>query len=66
MTATAYLPHVVENVPVSWVFQPGGMLRNNVRGWVEMGVVRVIAGPTKCHVWIDVQRPYHLPIDVQQ
>lgn len=52
------LPVVVENLPASFVFQPDGRLRDKVARARDVGVVRVIAGPEKCHVIVDVKRPY--------
>ena len=56
--ADAYLQTWLHHIPASMVFQPGGRLRENVRHAVDQKVVRVIAGPTACHVRIDTQRPY--------
>jgi hypothetical protein len=59
---TTYLPVTVHDLPSQYAFQPDGKLRDKVRHAVDMKVVRVIAGPEKCHVIIDVQRPYHRAI----
>lgn len=59
MTADAYLPVIVERLPVRMVLRPDGMPRDKVRRAVDMGVVRVIAGPEECDVVIDVKRPYY-------
>jgi len=59
MSADAYLSHTVHDLPASFVFQPGGSVRDRVARAVKMGVVKVIAGPTMCHVSIDIQRPYY-------
>ena len=56
--ADAYLPEWLHHIPADMVFQPGGRLRENVRHAVDQKVVRVIAGPTACHVSIDIRRPY--------
>ena len=56
--ADAYLPVWLHHIPASMIFQPGGRLRENVRHAVDQKVVRVIAGPTACHIRIDIQRPY--------
>ena len=61
MTADAYLPHTVYDVPVAWVIDSEGALFERVRHYVRQGVVRVIAGPEACHVIVDVQRPYYRP-----
>ena len=55
------LPVVVHDLPAYFVFQPDGALRENVRRAVDQGVVRVVAGPEKCHVVVDVRRPYYHP-----
>lgn len=62
MPADAYLTHTVRDLPSSFVFQPGGRLRGKVERAVQMGVVKVIAGPTLCHVIVDIQRPYYRAI----
>lgn len=59
--ADAYLPHVVENVPAFFAFQPDGRLREKVSHAVALGVVRVIAGPEACHIVVDIRRPYSRP-----
>ncbi len=56
--ADAYLPVWVYGLPASFVFQPDGRLRDAVARAVSIGVVRVIAGPTKVHIMVDVKRPY--------
>lgn len=56
--ADAYLPVWLHDIPAYMVFQPGGCLRENVRHAVDQNVVRVFAGPTACHIRIDIQRPY--------
>ena len=61
MTADAYLPHTVHDVPVAWMIDADGVLFERVRHYVRQGVVRVIAGPEACHVIVDVQRPYYRP-----
>jgi hypothetical protein len=61
----ALLPVIVEDLPHNFVFQPGGQLRDKIRRGVEMNVVRVIAGPLKCHVVIDIQRPYYRALSDQ-
>ena len=53
-----YLKTRVEDLPASFVFQPDGMLRDKVRRAVDMGVAKVIAGPTQCDVVVDMKRPY--------
>ena len=57
--ADAYLPVIVESLPAAFVFQPGGQLRDKVRRSVQMGVTRVIAGPEKAHLIINIKRPYY-------
>jgi len=59
MTADAYLPVTVHDLPASFVFQPDGALRDKVRRSVAMGVTRVIAGPELVDVIVDVRRPYY-------
>lgn len=61
MMADAYLPHMVHGVPAEHVFDSEGALFSRVRHYVGLGVVRIIAGPEQCHVWIDVRRPYWRP-----
>lgn len=56
--ADMLLPVVVENLPIRFAFQPDGNLRDKVRHAVNLGVVKVIAGPEQCHMVIDVKRPY--------
>lgn len=60
MTADAYLWHTVPNVPIDYVFF-GSFVRPNIRHYVTKDVVRIIAGPERCHVRINVQRPYYRP-----
>ena len=57
-----YLPVLVTNLPASFVFQPDGALREKVSRAVALKVVRVIAGAEKCHVVVDVKRPYYYPV----
>ncbi|MFB2531000.1 hypothetical protein ACEYYA_02415 [Paracoccus sp. p3-h83] len=59
--AADYLPVIVRNVPAGMIFDGMGRLRHAVRRYVTSGVVRVIAGPVECHVWIDIRRPYFRP-----
>lgn len=59
--ADQYLPHVVFNLPISFVMNNDGTLRDAVRHYVRLGVVRVIAGPDRCHVVVDIRRPYWRP-----
>lgn len=61
MKAHAYLPVVVDHLPAAFVFSADGSLRTDIDIYVKQGVVRVIAGPEECHLWIDVQRPYSRP-----
>lgn len=65
MKADAYLPVWVHDLPIAFAMQPGGALRDNVRRAVDMGVVRVIAGPTQCHVMVDIKRPYYRALPSQ-
>ena len=58
MSAAAYLPVLVSDLPATFVFQPDGALREKIRRAIDMGCVKVIAGPTACHAIIDVKRPY--------
>ena len=55
----ALLPVWVYGLPAEFVFQPDGGLREPVRRCIDKRVVRVIAGPTACHVMVDVKRPYN-------
>ena len=55
----AMLPVWVYALPSAFAFQPDGALRGKVRSAVASGSCRVIAGPTECHVMIDVKRPYY-------
>lgn len=59
MSADAYLTHTVHDLPAAFVFQPDGKLRDKVAHAVTLGVARVIAGPTACHVEVDIRRPYY-------
>ena len=52
------LPVLVEELPIRFVLQPDGTLREKVCHAVELGCVKVIAGPERCHVVVDVKRPY--------
>jgi hypothetical protein len=63
MMADAYLPITVTDIPCYWVFQPDGHLRDRIRS-LPTGVVRVIAGAEKCHVVIDIKRPYFRPVSM--
>ena len=63
-TADAYLPVFVHDVSVDQIMI-AGQLRHPVRAYVDQGVVRVIAGPTHCHLVIDIQRPYFRPRNPQ-
>ena len=49
----------MEYLPASFVFQPDGQLREKVARSRDMGVTRVIAGPERCHLIIDIKRPYY-------
>jgi hypothetical protein len=53
-----YLPVTVTDLPVSFVFQPDGAMREKVSRALSMKVVRVIAGAEKCNVVVDIKRPY--------
>jgi hypothetical protein len=59
--ADMLLPVWVYNLPASFAFQPDGRLREKIAA-LPKGIVRVLAGPTECHVCVDVQRPYNRPI----
>jgi hypothetical protein len=61
MKADAYLPVWVEDLPADFAFQPDGKLRQRVAEAVSNGVVKVVAGPLRCHVRVDVRRPYWRP-----
>lgn len=61
MRAAAYLPVLVKDVPVDMLFS-GSALRPTVAHYVAVGVVKIVAGPERCHVLIDIQRPYHRPV----
>lgn len=61
--ADAYLPVWITDLPAQFVFQPGGMLRLRVAEAVASGVVKVVAGPERCHVRVDIKRPYWRPED---
>jgi hypothetical protein len=56
-----YLPVLITNLPASFVYQPNGALREKVSRAVAIKVVRVIAGAEKCHVVVDIKRPYYYP-----
>jgi hypothetical protein len=57
-----YLPVLVTHLPAHFVFQPDGALREKVSRAVSIKVVRVIAGAEKCHVVVDIKRPYYYPV----
>lgn len=61
MMADAYLPVWVMDLPAVFVFQPGGLLRRPVAEAVASGAVKVVAGPERCHVRVDIKRPYWRP-----
>lgn len=62
MAADAYLPVWVDDLPAEFVFQPGGLMRMRLKCAAKVGVVkRVIAGPERCHVLVDIKRPYCRP-----
>ncbi len=61
MKASAYLPVWVRHLPASVAFSASGALHPKVQRYVKQGVVRVIAGPEKVDLCIDVQRPYFRP-----
>jgi len=61
MTADAYLPVTVYDLPAHVAFEPNGRLRSNYAHAVMLGVARVIAGPTHFHVVVDIRRPYRRP-----
>ena len=61
MTADTYLPIMVRDLPVSVVLGSDGRLKPKVRAYVAQGVVRVMMGPERCDVLIDVRRPYFRP-----
>jgi hypothetical protein len=60
--AVRYIPEIVTDLPASFVFQPNGALREKVSRAVAMKVVRVIAGAERCHVVVDIKRPYYFPV----
>jgi hypothetical protein len=60
MIADAYLPIRVRNLPIEFAFD-GARLRAKVRDYVNLGVVRVHAGPHSCDLTIDIKRPYYRP-----
>lgn len=53
-----YLPVTVTDLSASFVFQPDGAMREKVSRALSMKVVRVIAGAEKCHIVVDIKRPY--------
>lgn len=59
MKADAYLSEIVYDLPASFVFQPDGALRDKVARAISMKAVRVIAGPEKVHVVLNIRRPYY-------
>lgn len=59
--SVCYLPVIVTNLPANFVFQPDGAVREKVSRAVALKVVRVIAGAEKCHVVVDINRPYYYP-----
>ena len=61
--ADAYLPVIVKDLPANFVFQPDGAVRQAIRS-MPSGVVKVIAGAEKCHVIIDIKRPYYRPLSI--
>ena len=61
MSADAYLPHTVRDVPVGWLIGQDGAVYPGVAQYVAQGVVRIIAGPERAHCIIHVKRPYYRP-----
>jgi hypothetical protein len=59
--SVCYLPVLVTDLPASFVYQSDGALREKVSRAVAIKVVRVIAGAEKCHVVVDIKRPYYSP-----
>lgn len=55
------LPVTVRELPIRFAFQPDGQVRDKVFRAIKMGVVKIVAGPEKCHAVIDVKRPYFRP-----
>lgn len=53
-----YLPITVYNMPVNQFIDDNGSLKPKVNELCNKGIVKIIAGPTKCHVVIDIKRPY--------
>lgn len=62
MAADAYLSVWVTNLPIAFVLQPDGQLRQRlVDAFANQGVLKVVAGPERCHVHLNIQRPYYRP-----
>jgi hypothetical protein len=59
MKADQYLSETVYNLPAQFVFQPGGQLREKVARAVSMSAAKVIAGPTECHLVLNIKWPYY-------
>ena len=58
MKADNYLSHTVYYLPINFVCQPDGQLRDKVARAVSVGAVKIIAGATKAHVVLNIKRPY--------
>lgn len=58
--ADMYLPVWVRDLPADLIFDRS-RLKPKIEHYVREGIVRVIAGAERCHVSIDIQRPYHRP-----
>lgn len=57
----ALLPMTVRHLPASFMFQSDGLRRPVFQSYLDQGVIRIIAGAERCHVVIDVKRPYFRP-----
>lgn len=62
MKPHSHHPVWVTDLPAAFVFQPDGRLRERIARAVSMKVVRVVAGAERCHVMVDVKRPYYRPV----
>lgn len=58
---TEHLPIWVDELPADFVFE-GPRLQPAIEHHCRIGVIqRIIAGPTACHLLIDIRRPYTKP-----
>ena len=57
-----YLPEWFRDLPASFVFDENGRVRQRVADCQRQGVVmRIVAGPERVSLLIDIKRPYVSP-----